>query len=110
LATKVYHQEDIELQDEESTVVTVRPLNIKRLRRFMEIVKNFDEEAGDEGNLDLMVDAVAIAIERSNPELAKDKDTLEEALDIPTIWKILEIAGGVTNDPNPTPRGPTGRT
>jgi hypothetical protein len=35
------------------------------------------------------------------PELAADKEALEEALDVPTIWKIMEICGGIKlGDPN----------
>lgn len=99
MATKVYTVETIELQD--GSEVTIKPLTIKRLRRFMEIVKEFDKIEEEDESVDLMVKACAIALEVADPALAKDTDRLEDALDIPTMWKILEIAGGVKpSDPN----------
>lgn len=98
MATKVFETETLELQD--GSVVEIKPLNIKRLRKFMEIVKDLDGIDEDEA-VDLMIKACAIAIEPSDSALAADTDRLEEALDVPTMWKILEVAGGVKmNDPN----------
>jgi len=102
MATKVFTVEEIELQD--GTVVTVKPLNIKRLRVFMEIVQDFDKlESDGPESIDLMMRACKLAIgaDPKMREKAEDVDWLEENLDIPTMWKILEIAGGVKpNDPN----------
>jgi hypothetical protein len=37
------------------------------------------------------------------PELSEDQDIFEEQIEIPTMMKILEVAGGVkTDDPNLT--------
>lgn len=101
MATQVFETEEIELQD--GTEVTLRPLTIKRLRRFMDVVKQLDGMEEDEDRaVNQMVDACAIALEKAAPELVEDRDALEEALDIPTMWRILEIAGGVKmGDPNP---------
>jgi hypothetical protein len=94
MATKVSKEEDIELQD--GTVVEIKPLNIKSLRKFMEVVKVLeDEEADDNQTFDAMVEACAIPIGRANKELGEDRDALEEVLDVPTMWKILEVAGGI---------------
>lgn len=104
MATKVFETEEIEFQD--GTVIEVRPLNIKRLRKFMGIVKEFDKVEDEDESVDLMVKACAIALEKTNPEKAKDTEWLEENLDMPTMWKILEVAGGVkANDPNPLAAG-----
>ena len=98
LATKVYDTLEIELQD--GTEVMLRPLNIKQLRKFMDVVAKLSD-AGEMDNLDLLLDACAIALSKKLPDLVADRDRLEEALDIPTIWKILEISGGIKmNDPN----------
>jgi len=102
MATKVYETLELELQD--GTVVEIRPLNIKSLRKFMEIVENMDKVEKETDAIEHMVAASAIAIERTNPELAADTERLEEVLDLQTMWKILEIAGGVSNDPNPMAR------
>ena len=98
MATKVYDTLEIELQD--GTEVMLRPLNIKQLRKFMDVVAKLSD-AGEMDNLDLLLDACAIALSKKLPDLVADRDRLEEALDIPTIWKILEISGGIKmNDPN----------
>ena len=101
MATKVFTVEEIELQD--GTVITIKPLNIKRLRVFMEIVKDFDKIEEESESIDLMIKACGLAIgaEPTLREKSADNDWLEENLDIPTMWKILEVAGGVKpNDPN----------
>lgn len=99
MATEVYTATDIELQD--GTTITVKPLTIKRLRRFMEVIQKFEKVDDEAQSIDLMVDACAIAIEQSKPELAENRDALEDVLDVPTMWKILEVAGGIKmDDPN----------
>lgn len=101
MATQVYKVETVTVQD--GTEITIKPLNIKRLRLFMEIVRDFDKVEDEDESVDLMVKACALAIgaDSKNKEKAQDTDWLEENLDIPTMWKILEVAGGVKpNDPN----------
>lgn len=104
MATEVYTTEEIKLQNGESVVL--RPLSIKGVRKFMTKFKEFqtlDEVEGVDPEmvtLDILVDLTAICLERDLPELAKDKDALEDALDQQTIYKIIEICGGIKlNDP-----------
>lgn len=100
MANKIFETVELELQD--GTVAEVKPLTVKKLRKFMEIVAQFEGNENDEAkNVDIMVDACAVALETSAPELVKDRDKLEDALDVPTMWKILEVAGGIKlDDPN----------
>ena len=83
------------------TEVEVRPLTIRQLRRFVKIVGdlNFDNQAelSDE-DIDKMIEAASIALEKAAPELSKDSDALEDSLDIKTFNEILNAAMGV--DPN----------
>lgn len=112
MATTVYTQEVIELQDGVS--VTLRPLPIGRLRRFMKAYEDFvglenDSDAG----FDIFVNLSGIALEnefKGKFEKTADVDKiisdeyreyLEEVLDMDTIYKIIEVAGGMKlNDPN----------
>ena len=42
-----------------------------------------------------------IILESQYPELAKDREKLEDALDVPTINRIIKICGGIDlEDPN----------
>lgn len=108
MATTVYEVLDLELQD--GTEVKVRPLDLKRLRKVMKVIEDMnsstsDEEGKDSGgpvsdndedNLTFLIAATKICLEKQVPDLVKDDDKFEEALDIPTIWKILEVAAGIS--------------
>lgn len=99
MATKVYEVYEIELQD--GTVITLKPLSLKKLREFMVHMGKLDGTLQEDKAVEVLVDAAAIGIAQSAPELAKDRDKLEEALDMPTIAKIIEVCGGIKlDDPN----------
>ena len=101
MATKVYDEVEIELTSGE--VITVRPLPIKILRKFMDAVKKLDDkEIEDEDDaLDVFIEACMICLEKIKPELSTDRDLFEEQIEVPTMMKILEVAGGLKlNDPN----------
>ena len=55
----------------------------------------------EEETLTILIDACAVALEKQLPELVKDRDAFEDALDVPTINRILEVCGGIKmDDPN----------
>ena len=84
-----------------NTEVEVRPLTIRQLRRFVKIVGdlNFENQAElTDEDIDKMVEAASIALEKAAPDLAKDNDAIEDSLDIRTFNEILNAAMGV--DPN----------
>ncbi len=116
MANRVFSEETLTLQDEAD--VTVRPLAIGRLRRFMEAWEKIGElEDGDDG-FDVFINCSGVALEhnfkgkfdslKANADEAKKgeflsgeyKEYLLDVLDLDTIYKILEIAGGIKlNDP-----------
>jgi len=103
LATTVYDVVDIELSNGES--ITLKPLPIKKLRQFMELIKRMDlpENASEDAAMDIFIDAAMVCIAGlyPNSDLGKDRDKFEEVVEIPTMMKILEIAGGLKlTDPN----------
>ena len=99
MATRVYEEEEFILQDGE--VVKIRPLNIKKLREFMKVIKRLDDIEDEDESIMVLLEAAAIAISQCNKAAGSNLEMLEESLDVPTIHKILEIAGGVKmNDPN----------
>lgn len=104
MATTVYSEEDLKLQD--GTEVTLRPLNIKQLRKFMAVIEKMSETKSELEGFDVMLDAAAVCLEKAAPDLVKDRDALEEALDIPTINKILEVCGGVNLGGSDSPNLP----
>jgi hypothetical protein len=76
----------------------VRPLSIRQLRKFVGII----EKLGDTSNagaikdedIDTMVDAAEIILEKVDPELAADRDKLEDAVDLVVFNEIMNIAMG----------------
>jgi hypothetical protein len=101
LATKVYDEVEIELSN--GDVVTLKPLPIKQLRKFMEIIKKLNEENIEDETeaMEVFVEACMVCMEKIKPELSTDRDLFEESIEVPTMMKILEIAGGLKlNDPN----------
>lgn len=93
MATTTHEEVTLTLMD--NTTITARPLKVSLLRQFM---KKFDGVAAvaddNEKSITLLMECVAIAMEQYKPELA-DAKTLEEILDLPTVYKIIEAASGV---------------
>ena len=99
LATTVYDVEEIELQS--GAKVKLKPLSIKQLRKFMEVIKKVQEAEDEAATLGILVEACGVALETQLPDLVADLDKLEDALDVPTINRILEVCGGIKmDDPN----------
>jgi hypothetical protein len=99
LATTVYDVEQIKLQD--GSTVELKPLSIAKLRKFMAVMNKAQEATTEDESLSVLISACAIALESQVPDLVKDHEKLEEALDVPTINRILEVCGGIKlDDPN----------
>lgn len=99
MATAVYDVEEITLQD--GSTVTLKPLTIKQLRKFMQVIEKTADAESENDTLDILIEACAVALEKQLPDLVADRDKLEDALDVPTINRIVEICGGIKmDDPN----------
>lgn len=102
LATTVYTTEEIELQD--GSQITLKPLTIKNLRKFMEIMKGFETAATEDEGFEVCLDAAALCLKTERPEFweeGKHTEQFEEVADLPTIYKVLDVCGGIKlNDPN----------
>ena len=101
MATVVYDVVEVELSNGET--MTIKPLPIKHLRKFMEVINKMDlpENESQDSAMNIFIEAAMVCLEVSKPELSKDKDKFEEVIEVPTMMKILEIAGGLKlTDPN----------
>lgn len=93
MATTVHEAQELTLID--GTKITVRPLKISLLRAFMKKFEGVAAVADDnEKSMNLLVECVQIAMKQYKPELAEDISKLEEILDLPTVYKIVEAASG----------------
>ena len=99
MATTVYDVEEIQLQSGET--VKLKPLSISKLRKFMKVMQNTQDAGTEDAALSVLIEACAIALESQLPDLAKDLEKLEDALDLPTINRIIKVCGGIDlEDPN----------
>jgi hypothetical protein len=103
-ATTVYSTEEVVLQDDAATVLTLKPLPIKTLRKFMAVLETMsdkDKIKSENDGITVMLELATLCITKQAPKLVADQDALEEALDMPTVYKIIEVCGGIKlNDPN----------
>ena len=94
MATTVNEQKEITLID--GTTIKVRPLKISLLRPFMKKFEGIADVATDnDKSMSLLMECVQIAMKQYSPELASDTKALEDNIDLPTVYKIVEEASGV---------------
>jgi hypothetical protein len=80
----------------DGTEIVVRPLKISLLRPFMKKFEGIAAVAEDnEKSMNILMECVAIAMKQYKPDLATKTKELEENIDLPTVYKIVEAASGV---------------
>lgn len=94
MTTTVNEEKIVTLID--GTQLALRPLKISLLREFMKKFEQIASVADDnEKSMNLLMECVVIALKQYKPELATDAKALEDVLDLPTVYKIVEEASGV---------------
>ena len=94
MATNVNEAKTVTMID--GTTLSVRPLKISLLREFMKKFEGIAKVAEDnDKSMNILMECVQIAMKQYDPELATDLAKLEENLDLPTVYKIVEEASGV---------------
>ena len=92
MATKVYKTAKVSLVD--GTEISLSPLKIKYLREFMEAFELVKTADNDEEAIIFLANCAAISMQQYHPEIATITD-LEDSMDLPGIYKVLEIAAGI---------------
>lgn len=101
MANAVYETVDILLSNGEE--ISVRPLTIKNLKKFTKVIAKLDSEdiKTEEDAMEVFIEAGMVCMEQFAPNLSSDKENFEDIIEVPTLMKILEVAGGLKlNDPN----------
>lgn len=76
--------------------ISIRPLKISLLRTFMKKFETIQEVATDnDKSMNILMECVQIAMKQYKPELAEDIKALEDNIDLPTVYQIIEEASGV---------------
>src|SRR5688572_682324 len=80
---------------------TVYPLTIKSLRKFVKIVdymRDLDDMTSiSDDDIDTMMNAAEIILEKVDPQLAADRDVLEDTVDLASFGKMMSVAMGASS-------------
>lgn len=94
MATTVHEEKVVTLVD--GTKVKVRPLKVSLLRPFMKSFEGLGAvQADNDKSMDVLMNCVQIAMKQYKPDLAEDLEKLEDLLDLPTVYEIVEAASGI---------------
>jgi|TARA_R110001606_G_scaffold307907_1_gene454882 inhibitor of KinA sporulation pathway (predicted exonuclease) len=97
MATTTIEQSEITLID--GSKVSVRPLKVSLLRSFLKKFAEIADVATDnDKSMNILMECVQIAMRQYKPEIADDLEALEELLDLPTVYKVVEAASGIVLD------------
>lgn len=76
----------------------IKPLSIKQLRKFVKLIDKLgsttDGAALSDEEIDTMMDAASIILEKVDPILISDRDNLEEAIDLTCFNEMMNVAMG----------------
>jgi hypothetical protein len=92
MATKIYDSDIVTLVD--GTEIILKPLKLKYLREFMLIFEMMKEAENDDDAMVFLSECIRVSMMQYYPELKTIAD-IEDSLDLPTMYKILEVAAGV---------------
>jgi translation initiation factor 1 (eIF-1/SUI1) len=92
MATTVYNSAFVTLVNGKELYLT--PLKIKFLREFMEVFEDVKKANDDMEAITYLSECARVAMKQYYPEI-KTLEDLEDNLDLPTIYKILDIAAGI---------------
>ena len=93
MATTVYKNKIIKLVD--GTELEIVPLKIKYLREFMEAFEDVKTAKDDDEAIDFLVECVRITMKQYYPGINLTKSDVEDSLDMPTIYTVLDISAGI---------------
>jgi len=90
MPTTVYDSGNITLID--GTNIYITPLKIKYLKEFMDIFENVKASQTDDEAIEHLCTCASITMKQYYPEIV---DSLEDHVDMPTIYKLLELSAGI---------------
>jgi len=93
MATKVYTTDNVYLFN--GTELEISPLKIKYLREFMVAFDNIKNAKNDDEAIGTLVECVRVCMKQYYPEISKTVEDVEDNVDMPTIYKILDISAGI---------------
>lgn len=92
MPTEIYKNTIVELID--GTELYITPLKIKYLKLFLNEFENVKSATNDDEAITALAKCTVIAMKQYHPEI-KTQEELEDNIDMPTIYKILDFAAGI---------------
>ena len=96
MATEIYKIETIKLVD--GTELEISPLKIKYLREFMTTFDAIRVTNNDQEAILVLSECARVCMKQYHPIISKTIDDVEDNLDLPTVYKILNVAAGIKVD------------
>lgn len=93
MATTIYNTQIVHLFD--GTELEITPLKIKYLREFMDTFQNIKNAKGDDESIAVLVECVRICMKQYYPAISGSIEKIEENIDMPTIYKVLDASAGI---------------
>jgi hypothetical protein len=93
MATEVYKIYYINLID--GTELEIIPLKIKYMRELMHAFESIDQAKNDEESIEVLSDCVRICMKQYYPSISKTIEDLQDNIDLPTIYEILDFSAGI---------------
>lgn len=93
MATEVYTKDNIFLID--GTELEIIPLKIKYLREFMNAFQDMKNASTDDEAIEVLIKCTQVCMKQYYPKISKTIEDVEDNIDLPTIYKIIDIAAGI---------------
>lgn len=101
MPTTIYDIKYIYLAD--GTEVEISPLKIKYLKEFMDIFESLKDTKNDDESLNILTKCIRIAMKQYYPQIKTIED-VEDSVDLPTIYEILDISAGIKMNKTDSPQ------
>ena len=93
MATEIYKIEKIKLVD--GAEIEITPLKIKYLREFMDMFNAIRVTKNDQEAILVLSECTRICMKQYYPQISSTIEILEDNVDLPTIYKVLNVAAGI---------------
>ena len=93
MATTIYKSQTVYLFD--GTELEIIPLKIKYLREFMQTFETIKKTKNDDEAMAVLVECVRVCMKQYYPSISKSVEDVEDNIDMPTIYKVLDTAAGI---------------
>lgn len=94
MANVIYETGNIKTID--GTEIEIYALKIKFLRELMVVFDSIKNTKGDDEAIELLVECTRICMKQFEPSLSKNIENIENNFNLPTIYKILKLAAGIS--------------